>query len=63
MRPSKKTWPFIRTMLFLIVGLMNTAWARPEDLGTWKNYLGYLFLLLFVVDAAVLVYQQLNPKS
>lgn len=60
MKSSKKSWPVIRTFLFLILGLMNTAWAKAEDLGSWKNYLGYLFLLLFVIDATVLVYQQLK---
>jgi hypothetical protein len=46
----KKYWPILRTLTFLIVGLMNTLLIRPEDLGTWKNYLGFLFLALVLFD-------------
>jgi hypothetical protein len=29
---------------------LNTVFIRPEDIGTWKNYLGYGFLLVAVID-------------
>ena len=50
MKSQKKHWTIARTLLFIIVGLMNTVFIKPEDIGTWKNYVGYGFLLLAVVD-------------
>jgi hypothetical protein len=29
-----------------IVGLINTLLIRPEDIGSWKNYVGYVFLII-----------------
>ena len=52
---NKKNWAIIRTATFIIVGLMNTAFIRPEDIGSWKNYAGYLFLILAVVDTFFLI--------
>ena len=52
---GKNSWAIIRTLLFLIVGLMNTVFIRTEDIGSWKNYVGYLFLLLAVIDTALLI--------
>ncbi len=63
MRPSKKIWTIIRTFTFLLIGLMNTVWARPEDIGSWKNYLGYFLLVLFLIDGSVLLYQALKSTS
>ena len=47
-------WTIIRTLTFLIIGLMNTALIKPEDIGTWENYVGYTFLLVAVLDAIYL---------
>ncbi|HMQ59417.1 MAG TPA: hypothetical protein PKE06_02060 [Flavilitoribacter sp.] len=55
MRTSKLTWTIIRTALFVVIGLFNTALIRPEDIGTWKNYAGYGFLLMALVDGVALV--------
>ncbi len=52
---KNQTWAVIRTAIFLLVGLMNTAFIRPEDIGSWKNYSGYFFLLLAVVDSFFLI--------
>lgn len=38
-----------------VVGLMNTVFIRPEDLGTWKNYVGYAFLLIAVMSIVALI--------
>jgi len=46
----KKYWPIFRTLTFLIVGIMNTLLIRAEEIGTWKNYLGYVFLAFVVLD-------------
>jgi len=34
---------------------MNTILIRPEDVGTLKNYLGYLFIVLAIADTIYLV--------
>lgn len=47
---NKLGWSIIRTATFILVGLMNTLLIRPEDVGTWKNYAGYFFLFMAVVD-------------
>ena len=52
---GKTSWTIMRTLLFFIIGLMNTVFIRPEDIGSWKNYVGYLFLLLAVIDTALLI--------
>ena len=49
----KKYWPIIRTLTFLIVGVMNTILIRSEDIGSFKNYLGYLLLILAAVDIII----------
>ena len=51
MNSTKKHWPYIRVLLFIIVGLFNTVLIQPEDVGTWKNYLGYALLVVGVIDA------------
>jgi len=48
-------WAIVRTILFIVIGLMNTVFIRPEDIGTWKNYVGYGFLLRAVVDTFFLI--------
>jgi len=50
MKSKKQNWRIARTLLFVVVGLMNTVFIRPEDIGTWKNYLGYGLLLIAVID-------------
>ena len=60
---KKKTWTILRTALFFIIGLMNTVLIRPEDVGSWKNYLGYFFLLLAVVDSFFLIKNYLSKKE
>ena len=55
MKPQKQNWTITRTLLFVIIGLLNTVFIRPEDIGTWKNYLGYGFLLIAFIDIFFLV--------
>ncbi len=63
MSSMKKSWPVIRMLLFLVVGFMNTVLIRPEDVGTWKNYLGYALLLLGIIDAVLLARKYFNKKK
>lgn len=55
MTTNKRTWTIIRTIGFIIVGLFNTVFIKPEDVGTWKNYVGYAFLVLAVFDIIFLI--------
>jgi hypothetical protein len=43
-------WTVIRAFTFWLVGLMNTAFIKAQDIGTWKNYVGYILLFLALVD-------------
>ena len=63
MKSSKTHWAFARTLLLLIVGLLNTVFIRSEDIGTWKNYVGYAVLLLAIVDVFFLVQHYLKCKN
>lgn len=60
---KKNNWTIIRTIFFLIIGLMNTVFIRPEDIGCWKNYFGYLFLLLAAIDTFFLVKNMFLKKK
>lgn len=60
---KKTTWTIIRTIGFFIIGLMNTVLAKPEDIGTWKNYFGYLFIIIAMVDAFFLIRKFMKSKA
>ena len=47
----------------IIVGLMNTVLLRPEDVGSWKNYAGYLFLILAVVNSFFFIRNMIRAKK
>ena len=51
----RKYWPLVRTLTYLIVGLFNTVFIRAEDIGSWKNYLGYFFLVMVVVEFIIYI--------
>jgi hypothetical protein len=60
---KKKTWGILRTALFIIVGLFNTVLIRPDDVGTWKNYLGYALLLIGIIDAFFIVKKSIRKNK
>jgi len=60
---NKIRWAVLRTMLFIIIGLFNTALIKPEDVGSWKNYLGYLFLFIALVDSIILIKKFLQKTN
>jgi len=51
---GRGVWHVVRTVLFWTIGLGNTAWVRPEDVGTWRNWLGWLMLFLAAFDTFLL---------
>jgi len=56
-------WNYIRTIIFYTLGIMNTIFIRPEDVGTLKNYIGYILLLLAIVDTIFKVKYILKQKK
>ncbi len=45
-------WHLQRTVLFWIVGLLNTALLRPEEVGGWRNWVGWAVLGIAALDTA-----------
>jgi hypothetical protein len=56
-QPYQLVWQIQRTLLFWIIGLFNTVFIRPADVGTWKNWLGWLLLALALIDTVSLLVQ------
>jgi len=59
----KKKWDFLRTLTFIIVGLLNTVFIRPEDIGSWKNYLGYLLLAFAAMDIGIFIWKKIKKSA
>jgi hypothetical protein len=51
---GKAVWHLQRTVLFWIIGLLNTVFLRAEDLGSWKNWVGWAVLLIAAGDTVAL---------
>ncbi|MCA9726291.1 MAG: hypothetical protein KC729_01315, partial [Candidatus Eisenbacteria bacterium] len=51
---GRSVWHVQRTVLFWIVGLMNSVLIRPELAGSWRNYVGWGMLALAVFDTVLL---------
>ena len=51
---GKDLWHLQRTTLFWVIGLLNTAWIRPDDVGSWKNIVGWCLVVLAAVDTVAL---------
>lgn len=60
---KKLTWHVTRTLLFWIIGLFNTIMIKPEDVGTWKNYLGYVILLIAVADTIYIAVKLIKNRN
>ena len=56
----RKYWPILRFLTFIVVGIFNTVLIRPEDVGSLKNYIGFLLLLLAAVDMIYFFYKQIR---
>ncbi|MEJ2006124.1 MAG: hypothetical protein P8X57_14440 [Cyclobacteriaceae bacterium] len=63
MRKIHKYWPYGRALLLIIVGVFNTALIRPEDTGTWKNYLGYALLVVGILDVILQVVMYFKRRN
>ena len=47
---KKKRQTFIRILAAIVIGLMYTVLIRREDVRSWENYVGYLFLIIAAID-------------
>ncbi len=47
-------WHVMRTVMFWIAGLFNTVLIRPEDVGSWQNWFGWILLLIALGDTVAL---------
>ena len=66
MTNKKLIWTIIRTLGFVLIGLMNTALIRPEDVGSWKYYAGIAFLIIAVADITyigIVVNRRVNGEN
>lgn len=51
---GKDLWHLQRTLLFWIIGLLNTVWVRSEQTSSWRVPVGVLFLVVAAMDSVAL---------
>ena len=39
----------------LLIAIFNTVLIKPEDAGSWKNYVGYAFLIIASINIIILL--------
>ena len=64
MKKNKWNWVVItRLATLLIVGILNTVLIKPENIGTWRNYIGYGCLVLAAIYVVILIIKQIKSKK
>jgi len=64
MKKTKWNWVVIaRLTTLLVVGIINTVLIKPENIGTWRNYIGYGCLMVAAAYAIILVIKQIRGKK
>lgn len=63
MKKSKLFWRISRTLLFLFIGLNYTILLKTEAVGSWRNYLGYVFLIIALIDTVLLIKYFINKRK
>jgi hypothetical protein len=51
---ARAVWHLQRTLLFWIVGLLNTVFVRPDQAGGWRTWVGAALLVFAVADTIAL---------
>lgn len=51
---GRDVWHVQRTVLFWILGAMNAVFPRPEDVGSWKYWIGWVVLVVALIDSVLL---------
>lgn len=52
---GRAVWDVLRTAAFWTVGALNTIGARPEDVGSWRTWVGLGVFAIAVFDSSRLV--------
>jgi hypothetical protein len=52
---GKLLWTIQRTILFWIIGVLNTLFLRPEHVGGWRQWVGIVFLVIALADTIALI--------
>jgi hypothetical protein len=47
---NKLFWVINLILAPIIIGTMNTVLMKPEDIGSWKNYVGYAFFVIAIIN-------------
>jgi len=47
---GRSLWHLQRTLLFWIVGILNTGLARPGDVRSWRYVVGWIFIVVAALD-------------
>jgi len=64
MKNTKWTWVDVaRLATLLVVGILNTAFIKPENIGTWRNYIGYGCLVVAAAYIFILIFKRLRGKN
>lgn len=47
---GRALWHLQRTLLFWVIGVLNTGLIRPAEIGSWKHVVGWGFVALAALD-------------
>jgi hypothetical protein len=51
----KIMWWMFRTTIFLFVGLRFTLYIEPGEVGSFEHYLGFVMLVVAIVDGSFVI--------
>ncbi len=60
---TRGLWHMQRTVLFWIVGVLNTVLIRDEFQGTWKHWLGWALVAIAVCDTIAILKKENQQVS
>jgi len=60
---ARAVWHEMRTVVFWILGLTSTVWARPGARGSWTWWVGMALLVLALADSIVLYRKERRSAS
>lgn len=50
----KAVWRVQRTVLFWVIGLLNTVLLQPEHVGSWRHWVGWTMFAIAAADTIAL---------
>ena len=63
MKKDKITDLVLSVMALILVGLMNTVFIRPEDIGSIKNYIGYALIFFSILITVRIIYRVIGRTN